>query len=116
MKTNENVNFEFDEVPELPTYQKWEIYDEELTYQEFIKSKNRFIVYEKENGEVAVLFDKMNETLYACMVAKLSYPLFEKVVHFLKLVLEGVRLIKKQTKIDHEKVGQIEKYIKNKNL
>jgi hypothetical protein len=114
MQTNERKGFEFDEVPELPEYKEWELREHELTLREFKASKNRLMIYETKEGEVKVLIDQITPQLFACIVAKLCYPTYEKLFEFLKLVCESVRLIKKQTKLDNDRVGVVEKYIKSK--
>jgi len=54
-------------------------------------------------------FDKLDHIAFANYVAVLSAPHNKKVFEFLKLVLEGVRMIKQENKKGFEMVLRIEK-------
>ena len=87
--------------------------DIEQVLEELPKAKNRFIFYETEDGEGRLLFDNIGAVLYACLVAKLSHPVYQKVYEFFRFVLEGVNQAKKQTKKGLALAGKIESYLKN---
>jgi hypothetical protein len=86
---------EFDEVPELPTFKKGEIFDVEVCFEEFKNAKNRVIMYELDR-EYRIGFDKLSVELHACSGRKNIPTRSNEVWEFLKLALEGVRLVKKQ--------------------
>jgi hypothetical protein len=100
---------EIDEIPELPTFIKDEIFDVEVSFEEFKNAKNRLIMYEID-GEYRIRFDKLNAELYACLVAKISQPVNEKLWEFLKLSLEGIRLVRKEHKKSIEMAVKIERH------
>jgi hypothetical protein len=102
---------EIDEIPELPTFREDEIFDVEVSFEEFRNAKNRIIMYEID-GEYRIRFDKLNAELYACLVAKISQPINTKLWEFLKLALEGVRMVKAENKKALERSIRIESYFK----
>ena len=59
-----------------------------------------------------MLFDEIGLVLYACMVAKLSQHKYEEVYEFLKLVMEGARVVKTCNKKGFERAGRIEQCLK----
>ncbi len=105
-----------DEIPELPGI-KAENYPEED--QEFIlceikKANRKLIFYEAEDGQFLCIFSKLDHIFYAQFLAVLSRPgnRFEDIFTFLKLCLEGVRLVKQCTNKGYENAVRIEKFLK----
>jgi hypothetical protein len=88
----------YDEIPKLPEPLPYQIKEEELLFEEFLHSKSRFILFEAEDGDPRLRFDKLDGLAYANYVAVLSAPHNKKAYEFLKLVLEGTRLIKQENK------------------
>lgn len=104
---------EVDEIPELPTFKQEEIFDVEVSFEEFKNAKNRLVMYEID-GEYRIRFDKLNAELYACLVAKISQPINEKLWQFIKLALEGVRLVKTENKKSLDLAIRVEKHLLKK--
>lgn len=102
----------YDEIPKLPEPLSHELKEEELLYREFLSSKCRFILFEAEDGEPKLRFDKLNAAAYANYVAVLTVPYNKKAYEFLKLVLEGARLLLQQNKKSFEMAVRIEKNFK----
>src|SRR5215204_3151005 len=101
-----------DVIPNLPEPKPYELKDEEITWQEFEAAKSRFILFEAKDGEPMLRFDKLDHISFANYIAILSAPNNKKAFEFLKLVLEGVRLIKQENKKGLESALRIEKAIK----
>jgi hypothetical protein len=102
---------EIDEIPELPAFKEDEIFNVEVSFEEFKNAKNRLIMYEID-GAYRITFDELNAELYACLVAKISQPFNTKLWEFLKLALEGVRMVKTENKKAYERSIRIESYLK----
>jgi hypothetical protein len=104
----------YDEIPELPKLDPQQLYymDREETAKEFLESNDSIIIYESKEGETRILFDDISQNLYCCLVTSLCQPHYNKLYEFLKLAIEGARLLRKQTKNDHKKVVLISKYFK----
>lgn len=100
---------QFDEIPKLPEPLPHELKEEYLNWQEFENANNRFILFDGHEGEPSLRFDRLNDTAYATDIAVLSAPHNQKAFEFLKLVLEGVRLIKQENKKGLEQAVRIEK-------
>lgn len=99
----------FDEIPKLPDIKKLGEIEEEQALTEFREAKNKFMFYEKEAGDIRLLFNKMDAATYACLVAKLSHPFYKDVFEFWKLVAESARLLKTNTKKGIQVAEKIEK-------
>ena len=108
---------EIDEIPELPNFSESELFfvNEEFMITEFKKAKNRFVFYDNEDNEPRFFFYKLDERLYAALVYTLTQKSHEKLYQFLKLVLEGVRLMKQANKKGYEMAVRIEKNIRKQN-
>lgn len=105
----------YDEIPGLPEPLPHELKEEELLYQEFSSSKCRFILFASEDGEPKLRFDKLDASAYANYVAVLTAPHNQKAYEFLKLVLEGSRLILQQNKKDNKKAERVLEYLQKTN-
>jgi len=104
-----------DVIPELPQFRYEELHEVcqyEATNQ-FLNAENKFMFYENEAGELRFYFNRLDAPLYAALVVKLSSPSNIKAFEFLKLVLEGVRLVKQCNKKGIEMANKIEKYLKS---
>ena len=99
----------YDEIPHLPFI---EDKNESFKYEDLAKAKNRFIFYQDEQGNIKHSYSKLNAELYACLIASLANPSLTKVYEFLKLVMEGTRLVKQNNKKSLEMAVRIEKYLK----
>ena len=84
---------QYDEIHKLPEPLPHELKEEELLYQEFSSANCRFILFEARDGEPKIRFDKLDACAYANYVAVLSAPHNKKAYEFLKLVMEGARLV-----------------------
>jgi hypothetical protein len=107
------MQIEIDEIPALPEFKQEELHEIDL-YQaigEFTNSSNKFMFYENSKGELRFFFEKLDAPLYAALVVKLSNPAHSKAYEFLKLVLEGVRLVKQSNKKGYDMAVKVEKYI-----
>lgn len=104
-----------DEIPKLPQPLPHELKEENVSYEEFENATCRFLLYEGMDKEPKVRFDKLDDTAYANYVAVLSQPWNAKAYEFLKLVLEGVRLVTQHKKKSFETVIRVEKFIQSKN-
>src|SRR5215204_2004316 len=104
---------EIDEIPELPNLLESELFlvDEEFMINEFKKAKNKFVFYDNEHNEPRFFFHKLDERLYAALLYMLTQKRYEKLYEFLKLILEGVRLMKQANKKGYEMAVRIEKSI-----
>lgn len=102
----------YDEIPNLPEPLKHELKEEEMTWQEFQRAKSRFILFEAESGEPCLRFDKLDASAYANYVAVLSAPHNRKAFEFLKLALEGVRLITHEKRRSLETVSRVARCFK----
>ena len=67
---------------------------------------------QQEEGNIKHSYTKLNAELYACLIASLANPSLTKVYEFLKLVMEGTRLVKQNNKKSFEMAVRIEKYLK----
>lgn len=101
----------FDEIPNLPEPKAYELKEEEITWQEFETAKSRFILFEAADGEPCLRFDKLDHIAFANYVAVLSAPHNKKAFEFLKLILEGVRLIKQENKKGLHSALRIERFL-----
>lgn len=104
----------YDEIPKLPEPLPHELKEEELLFEEFLSSKCRFLLFEAEDGESKLRFDKLDASAYANYVAVLSAPQNIKAYEFMKLVLEGIRLIKMENKKGLEAALRVERHFKRK--
>ena len=100
-----------DEIPQLPIFSNDEITNNEIDFEELKTAKNRFFVYETEKGEMRVKFDKLDGYFYSSIAHNFSKPFYHKIYEFLKLALEGVRLIKKENKKGAEMSLRIERHL-----
>lgn len=107
-----------DVIPPLPFFVKGELQNDHINnhFEALKKSESMLIVYETESGNTEILFKYLDERLFANMVAKLNDPLHLKVYEFLKLTMEGARLIKVNTKESYANAVRIEKHMKNVNI
>lgn len=108
-----------DEIPQLPDMNPDDYYqeDEESAISQFRNANRKIMFYENDNGQLCVLFKKLDDVFYAEFVASFSRPT-ERVVKlrtFLKLCLEGVRTMISCTKKGYLTTLRIEKYIKKEN-
>jgi hypothetical protein len=67
-------------------------------------------------GEIHFINKNLDGKLYANFLVALSNPLNHDVYEFLKLMIEGTRLIKQNTKQGRDCAVRIEKYLDNKIL
>jgi len=67
--------------------------------------------FDTPTGENPFLFSALDAPLYAALLARLCSSKHEPAYNFLKLVLEGARLMKKGNKKGHEMAARIEKNI-----
>ena len=104
---------EIGEIPILPNMSKIEQLkiDEKIFINEFKLADNKFAFYYNEKNEPRFFFNKLDAQLYASLVYILSMNSHEPVFEFLKLVLEGTRLIKQGTKKGYLTAVRIEKNI-----
>ena len=111
------IQMEIGEIPELPNFPETELFfvDEEFMISEFKKAKNKFVFYDNENNEPRFFFYRLDERLYAALVYILTQKKYVKLYEFLKLVLEGVRLMKQANKKGYETAVRIEKSIQKQN-
>lgn len=102
-----------DEIPELPQFRYEELHEicQYEAMNQFLNAENKFMFYENEAGDLRFYFNKLDASLYAALIVKLSSPSNIKAFEFLKFVLEGVRSVKQATKKGHEIAVRIEKYI-----
>lgn len=115
MKTKRRLQMDHDVIPSLPEIRPDELQDEcpDKHYRAFVNSPAKLMIYETEKGESEIVFSKLDERLFANMVAKLNYPDYLRVYNFLKLVLEGARLVMRNNQKAYDNAVRIEKYIKN---
>ena len=99
------------ELPKISEIERFDV-DEIFISEEFNTAENKLVFYDKEQGECRLLYHKLDERLFASLVAQLSQSHDNKLYDFLKLVMEAVRLIKQGTKKGLLQAVWIEKYIK----
>lgn len=108
----------YDEIPDLPEIDQVEDFeeDQEVVLMELRNSKRKLIAFEKEDGTINVAFAGLDHIFYSEFIAGLSQPgkLNDNVYTFLKLCIEGTRLIKQRNKKGFEAAVKIEKYLKYK--
>lgn len=104
-----------DEIPQLPDINPDDYYqeDEELAISQFCKANRKIMFYENENGQLCVLFNKIDDKFYANFVVSLSRsaPRVRKLYDFLKLCLEGVRLVCLNNAKRFQNAVRIEKHL-----
>jgi hypothetical protein len=102
-----------EEIPELPEFKSEELHEicEYEAMNQFLNATNKFMFYENQAGELRFFFGQLDAPLYAALVVKLSNPLYQKVYDFLKLAMEGVRMVKQCNKKGFERAVKVEAYI-----
>lgn len=105
-----------DEIPQMPEIRKEDFPQVDLSenLKLFTKSRRKIMMYETDEGQFMLLFEGLDESFYAGFVACLSQPEpgKEKVFTFLKLCLEGTRLIKQNSKKAYNAALKIERGLK----
>lgn len=104
-------------IPDLPKFNPNDYFQENetLAIEQFQKAERKIMFYENENGQLCVLFKKIDEKFYADFVVSLSRPdtRVRKLFDFLKLCLEGVRLVCLNTAKGFQNASRIEKHLKH---
>lgn len=102
-------------IPDLPEMNSTDYFqeDENLAIAQFKKAERKIMLYENENGQLSVLFKKLDEKFYADFVVSLSRTdsRVKKLYIFLKLCLEGVRLVCLNSAKGFQNAARIEKHL-----
>jgi len=111
---------EIDVIPELPEIriENYHTEDQGKALSEFILSKRKILIYENNEGQLCFYFKGLDHIFYASFVVSLSCndALTEDIYNFLKLCLEGTRMIKQCTKKGHELAVRIENSMKKRQF
>jgi hypothetical protein len=108
---------QFDEIPILPEIRKEDFPEIELSqaYKGFEKAQRKIMMYETDEGQFMLCFQGLDDAFYASFVTCLSQPnsRHNKLYTFLKLCLEGTRLLKQFSQKTYQTAVRIQKAINN---
>jgi hypothetical protein len=105
---------------ELPKIRKEDFPQENLNdvINGFLKSSRKIIMYESDDGQFVLAHEGLDDTFYAGFITSLSENKTRHIMlyNFLKLCLEGTRLVKQCTRKAFQTAVKIGKVIKNGTL
>jgi hypothetical protein len=104
--------FNHDEIPHINEPHPYELKWHEMEWEEFANATNRIMIYTALDGEPRIRFDHLGDDSYANFVAIVSQPHNKKFQEFLKLGLEGVRLVQVEKKKSFQQAIKVEEVLK----